>query len=245
MKSLTIPFSQWANRVKAESAASPNALHGEGRSGRPYFLSESLLMTCCGFAVADANLATECHQDLVCNNVYTVLGEGSAAQWERISAWLAQRAGTQVQDPAYFRAQEDPDLDPEQFKYSVANRLKGACCSGEVAIFMLRLAVRTACLTSSGPWASKEALQQLVGADAWSSLMHALRALLHAGLVTQYNAVNIVSDILHVSRALPIILIACNVYNEHPHVYSFHISACSRNSCSITRLACQRRSSTA
>jgi hypothetical protein len=71
---------------------------------------------------------------------------------------------------------------------------------------MLRLAVRTACLGSSwyGPWESREALLQLVGVDAWSSLMQALKALLHtfgADLDKQYNVLNIVSDILHVSPA--------------------------------------------
>ena len=69
---------------------------------------------------------------------------------------------------------------------------------------MLRLAMRSACLASSwyGPCESMEALQQLITADAWASLLRALRALLAALLgqtcARQYNAINIVSDILHV-----------------------------------------------
>ena len=86
---------------------------------------------------------------------------------------------------------------------AVHERLRRACCSSEVAVLMLRLAVRSACLASSwyGPWESVGALQQLNAADAWASLLHALRALLTTfgpKLSKQYNAVNIVSDILHV-----------------------------------------------
>ena len=71
---------------------------------------------------------------------------------------------------------------------------------------MLRLAVRPACLVNSwyGPWESGEAIRQLIAAEAWSSLLQALRALLVTfgeNLAKQYNAINIVSDILHVSRA--------------------------------------------
>ena len=74
-------------------------------------------------------------------------------------------------------------------------------------MFMLRLAVRAACLDSSwyGPWDSVAAMQQLVSAKTWSSLLHALGAMLAtfgAVLDWHYNANNIVSDILHVSRAL-------------------------------------------
>ena len=89
---------------------------------------------------------------------------------------------------------------------SVSQRLRRACCSGEAAVLMLRLAVRPACLASSwyGPWESEEAIQQLFIANAWKSLLRALKALLVTfgdNLAKQYNVINIVSDILHVSRA--------------------------------------------
>ena len=85
---------------------------------------------------------------------------------------------------------------------------------------MLRLAVRAACLASSwyGPWESMEALQQLVRADAWSSLLRALRALLAtfgADLAKQYNAINIVSDILHVSQALSPAVLSWHASLQH------------------------------
>ena len=109
---------------------------------------------------------------------------------------------------------------------SFQERLRRACCSSEVAVLMLRLAVRAACLASSwyGPWESVEALHQLIRANAWSSLLHALRALLAtfgADLAKQYNALNIVSDILHVSRALlPLVLAASIAERQRFAAYS-------------------------
>ena len=108
--------------------------------------------------------------------MYEALGEGTAADWKGISTWLALRAGTQPHHPAWLQYGGDSE---ESYAY-LCDRFRLACCSGEVAVLMLRLVVHTASLHSSwyGPWDSLEALQQLVKADAWSSLLHAQRALL-------------------------------------------------------------------
>ena len=207
VKSITGPFSQWASRVQAEASASPKALYGaeEAREGQPYFFSQPCVKACLSLMTAmdTYHLGIPCHEELLRNKVFKVLGEASAAHWEGISKWLAHRTGTQAQHPVYFRVEKSPRMVTDK----IGTRLKRACCSSEVAVLMLRLAVRTACLGSSwyGPWESREALLQLVGVDAWSSLMQALKALLHtfgADLDKQYNALNIVSDILHVSPAL-------------------------------------------
>ena len=143
-------------------------------------------------------LGKECCRELLRNGVFRTLGEGTAADWDGICRRLAQRVEPQAQQPAW------PQQDPQDF---CTDRLKRASCSSEVAVFMLRLVVRAACLGSSwyGPWDSMEAVQQLIKADAWSSLLDALVAMLdtfRSDLDKQYNAINIVSDILHVSRAL-------------------------------------------
>ena len=124
---------------------------------------------------------------------------------------------------------------------SVHERLRRACCSSEIAVLMLRLAVRSACLASSwyGPWESMEALQQLITADAWASLLRALRALLGTfgpDLAKQYNAINIVSDILHVRPSAPSY---CSSWHDSASWLSPFL-AVSEESC-----MCLRRSSTA
>ena len=105
-----------------------------------------------------------------------------------------------------------PKTQPGRRKSAVASidyvtyRIRRACCPSEVAVLMLRLAVRAACLASSwyGPWESLQALQELNKVNAWTALLNALGALLGRlgpNLGKQYNAVNIVSDVLHVSQA--------------------------------------------
>ena len=198
-------FSNWAYRVRAE-AASQNAVRAAGLdgSGEPHFSPVSCARACCSLLmVVDRYHGAAFHQMLLSRKVFQVLGEGSAADWEGISERLAQQAGTQEQDPAWLH-------DPEQCDASVHARLHRAACSSEVSVLMLRLALRTACFGSSwyGPWSSREALDQLVTADAWSSLAQALKAILQSfggpKLAKQYNAVNIVSDILHVSPLLSV-----------------------------------------
>ena len=110
--------------------------------------------------------------------------------------------GEEAHNPAWIEEDGQDSFD------AVQERFRWACCSSEVAVLMLRLAVRTACLASSwyGPWESKAALQQLIKADAWASLLRALKALLTTfgpDLSKQYNAINIVSDILHVRPSAP------------------------------------------
>ena len=198
---LTSAFSQWAHRVRGEVLCLPQELHGEGGSSRPV-CSQACIESCFGLLIVTdrQHTAKECCKQLVSGGVYKALGEGTAANWEGISESLAQRAGTQAQDPAWLQQKFQVSLT------SVRQRLRRACCSSEVAVLMLRLAVRPACLASSwyGPWESGEAIQQLIMAGAWSNLVQALKALLVTfgdNLAKQYNAINIVSDILHVSQA--------------------------------------------
>ena len=202
---ITSPFSQWASRVQAESLASPTKLYEQGSSSQPVYHDQDCMMACCCFLTAmstcdDERLSKLCSTLLVSDGAYRVLGEGTAADWEGISEWLAARAGTQTHHPAWLQIGETPE-DSLTF---LSDRLRLACCASEVAVLMLRLAVRAACLARSwyGPWDSLEALEQLAGTKAWESLLQALRALLGTfgpNLAKQYNALNIVSDILHVS----------------------------------------------
>ena len=113
-----------------------------------------------------------------------------------------QAAGRQAHEPAWIQEGRQASLG------AIRERMDRAVCRSESAVLMLRLAVRCACLGGSwyGPWESIEALRQLGKANAWASLLQALRALLGAfgaRLAKQYNAVNIVCDILHVSRGTP------------------------------------------
>ena len=202
---ITDSFSRWAKRVQADASASPKALYAEGATAeQPYYFSKPCLGACCGLlmAVDTYHQVIPCRKELLRNKDFKALGEGSAADWEGISKWLVRRAGTHAQHPTYHRAGDPPQV----ITCNIGERLRLACCSSEVAVLMLRLAVRTACLAGSlyGPWESREALLQLIGANAWSSLLGALDALLGtfgADLDKQYNALNIVSDILHVSPA--------------------------------------------
>ena len=197
---VTAPFSQWAHRVQYASPATTQGLYEEGRNSHP-FSSSACLESCCGILRAMRLHPVKGCSELLSSGVFKLLGAATAADWEGISEGLAHRTSTQSHEPAWLHN------DPKECQASVSERLKRACCSSEVAVLMLRLAVRTACTDGSwyGPWKSLEALQQLVKADAWSSLVRALRALLAtfgAGLAKQYNAINIVGDILHVSCAL-------------------------------------------
>ena len=194
-------FSQWADRVKAESSKFPGVLYEDNGGPIHPFSLEGCSNACLSVMGASAgpNLGERCCTEHCRAGVYRTLGEGTAANWEGISDQLAQRVGTQAHDPAWLEG------GPQEARDSVQNRLRLACCSSEVAVLMLRLAVRAACLGGSwyGPWDSVEALQQLLRANALSHLLHALRALLAtfgADLAKQYNAINIVSDILHVRR---------------------------------------------
>ena len=210
VRNIAMPFSHWASRVQAESLASPTKFFVEGSSSQPLYHARACMMACCSFVRAMNThgllyMGKEYSKELVSGGAYRVLGEGTAADWERISGWLASRAGTQTHHPAWL--QKGDDLDEDASITFLCDRLRLACCASEVAVLMLRLAVRAACLGSSwyGPWENREALLQL-GAGAWSSLLQALRALLStfgADLAKQYNALNIVSDILHVSPSRP------------------------------------------
>ena len=198
---VTLPFSQWAERVQDVSSPISEELYVEGGTSHPFF-STACIKSCRGLLGASnkGQQGKACCKALVSGGVIKMLGQGTAANWKFVSENLAQRVGKQVHEPAWLHS------DPEQCQASVSERLERACCSGEVAVLMLRLAVRTACSDSSwcGPWESLEALQQLVKSDAWSSLLRALRALLATfgpDLAKQYNAVNIVVDILHVRRS--------------------------------------------
>ena len=200
VREITAPFSRWAEAVKHASATFSDELYDGG--GNP-FSSTPCIESCCGLleAVGRFHQGAACCEELLKDGVYRTLGEGIAADWEGISERLAQRADTQAHDPAWLQE------DVEECLASVSERLRRACCRSETAVLMLRLAVRAACLAGSwyGPWDSMEAVRQLVRASAWTSLLHALRALLTrfgADLAKQYNATNIVSDVLHVSQAL-------------------------------------------
>ena len=200
-RKMTSAFSQWAHRVQGEELTLPQKLYGEGGSSHP-FCSTACIDSCVGLlrATDRQHTAKQCCKQLVSDGVYKALGEGTAANWEGISESLAQRAGTRECHPGWLQQ------DIQESMSSVRQRLRRACCSGEAAVLMLRLAVRPACLASSwyGPWESGEAIQQLIMANAWSNLVQALKALLVTfgdNLAKQYNAINIVSDILHVSHA--------------------------------------------
>ena len=198
MDAETTTFTQWAHCVQREATAFPVHFY----EGQHAYWSKSF-KNCCELleAIDEQHMSKGCCIQLS-DGAYESLGEAAAAaDWKAICEWLAQRVGRQAQHPAWL------EQDAQECASSVRERLERACCSGEVAVLMLRLAVRAACLASSwyGPWDSVEALQQLISANAWSSLLQALRALLAtfgADLAKQYNAINIVSDILHVSRAL-------------------------------------------
>ena len=218
VKLFTVPFAQWADHVRAESCTSTEELlYHQGGTGHPSCCTP-WIEGCCGLleAMDTYHLGSECRRELLSDGVYRKLGEATAANWEGISERLVQRKGKQAHDPAWLQQGQHADNVSAIF-----NRFRQACCSAELAVLMLRLAVRAACLTGSwyGPWESKEALLQLIRADAWPSLLRALRALLAAfgpDLAKQYNAVNIVSDILHVSRALHMLLSAwCGVCSSH------------------------------
>ena len=197
------------------------------------------LQPACGLleALDGHGLGQECCTELLSNGVFTTLGEGVAADWKAISDRLAQRAGEEANDPAWLQEGPQEAID------AVHERLRRACCSSEVAVLMLRLAVRSACLAGSwyGPWESIEALQQLLAADAWASLLRALRALLGIfgpDLPQQYNAVNIVSDILHVR---PSAFFSCShSWHDLPTLLSPFFAAVSEEFC-----MCLRRSFTA
>ena len=203
VRSCFAPFSHWADRVQLEASASSAQLYEGGGVSHP-FSSAACAQSCCGLleAIDSHRLGKECCKELLSDGVFRKLGEGIAADWEGISKRLVQRAGKKAHDPAWIQEDGQESID------AVHERLRRACCSSEVALLMLRLAVRSACLAGSwyGPWESVEALhQQLSMASAWTSLLRALKALLgafQARLAKQYNAVNIVSDILHVSHAL-------------------------------------------
>ena len=206
----TVPFAQWVDHVRAESyTITDELLYQQGGSGHPS-CSTPWIRGCCGLleTIDQYHLGNECRMELLSNGVFRKLGEATAANWEGISERLVQRKGQQAHDPAWLQQGQHADNVS-----AVYERFRRASCSGEMAVLMLRLAVRTACLAGSwyGPWESKEALLQLVRADAWPSLLRALRALLAAfgpDLAKQYNAINIVSDILHVSRALRMLISA-------------------------------------
>ena len=200
----TAPFAQWAGNVRAESHTSTEELlYHQGGTGHPS-CSTPWIKACCRLleAIDQYGLGKQCRRELLSDGVYRKLGEATAANWEGISERLLQQKGKQAHDPAWLQQGQQDDNCSAVFK-----RFRQACCSAELAVLMLRLAVRAACLAGSwyGPWESKEALLQLIRADAWPSLLRALRALLAAfgpDLARQYNAINIVSDILHVSQAL-------------------------------------------
>ena len=204
VKSFTNPFGDLGVRVHIEASAYPSELYEEGGSSQP-FCSNDCIMDCCGMLRAMDSpvyrLGKACSTEMVRNGTYKLLGEATAlADWEAISAGLAQRVGRHAQDPAWPQEGVEASID------YVCERFRRACCASELAVLMLRLAVRAACLAGSwyGPWENRQALQELLKVNAWTALLSAVKALLVTfgpNLAKQYNAINIVSDILHVSRA--------------------------------------------
>ena len=191
VRALTAPFSQWAERIKAQSSV----------NSHPVF-PQAFIDSCYGFleAMDGFHFGKECAIDLLSDGTYQTLGEATAADWQGISEGLARRAGTHAHSPAWLQE------DPQESRESVRERIRRARCSSEVAVLMLRLAMRAASLTESwyGPWDNQGALQQLTRAGAWASLLeaqHALLATFGPDLDIEYNAINIVCDILHVRRA--------------------------------------------
>ena len=216
----TEPFAHWTDHVLAESHTTEELLYQQGGSPGPPSRSIPWIKGCCGLleAMDQLHLGNACRRELLRDGVYLKLGEAiAAANWESISERLVQRKGQQAHDPAWLQQGQHADNC-----LAVFERVRHACCSGEMAVLMLRLAVRAACLGGSwyGPWESKDALLQLVRADAWPALLRGLRALLAAigpDLAKQYNAINIVSDILHVSRALHMLALAWYVCSSIGH----------------------------
>lgn len=223
VRRVTVPFAEWAARVRrCSSPVKPLAVLYEEVSRHPFCSIACMTCYCDLSRTLDRHhLGKECCKKLLSDGVFTSLGEEAEADWKGISARLAQRVGSQAQEPAWL------EVDPQKPINSVSRRLDRACCSNEVAVLMLRLAVRSACLASSwyGPWDSDAAMQQLTRASAWTSLTHALRALLGTfgpNLAKQYNAINIVSDILHVSQALSHLSPRCgpiHFTNNMQHAY--------------------------
>ena len=144
IRHLTTPFSQWAALVKAQTSPSSKQLYEEGGSSHP-LSSQACIDSCCGLLVAvDAlHLGSEACVELVSDGVFQTLGEGTTADWEGISKRLAQRKGTHACNPAWLQEDAQESCD------SIHARIKQACCSSEVAVLMLRLAVRAACLAES------------------------------------------------------------------------------------------------
>ena len=203
VRSLTASFSQWAIHGRKEAFSRPEDLCEEKGSSN-HSCSTALMKSCCGLleAIDGQHLGKECCKELLRDGVFRALGEGVAADWEGISERLVQQTGKEAHNPAWLQT------DLRESGDAVQERLRRACCSSEVVVLMLRLAVRSACLASSwyGPWESMEALHQLVRADVWVALLRALRALLTTfgpDLGKQCNAINIVSDILHVMPSTP------------------------------------------
>ena len=157
----TVPFAQWTDHVRAESCAfTEELLYQQGGSGHPS-CSTPWIRGCCGLleAIDNHNLGTECRRELLSDGVYRKLGEATAANWEGISERLVQQIGKQTHDPAWLQqGQHDGNCN------AVFERFRRASCSAEMAVLMLRLAVRAASLAGSwyGPWESKEALLQFI-----------------------------------------------------------------------------------
>ena len=149
VKPVTVPFSQWAQRVQEVSSTSPIELYKDSGNSHP-FSSTACIKSCCGLlgAIDRDHLGKECCKELLSHGVFKMLGEATAADWNGISEGLKQRAGMYANEPAWLQDSLERCVAP------VSQRLQRACCSSEVAVLMLRLAVRTACLASSwyGPW---------------------------------------------------------------------------------------------
>ena len=104
LRGTTSAFSQWAHRVRGEGSTLPQELFGEGGSSHAV-CSTACIESCIGLLrMTDRQYtAKECCKQLVSDDVYKILGEGTAANWKAISESLAQRAGTQAQHPAWLQ----------------------------------------------------------------------------------------------------------------------------------------------
>ena len=102
MKSAASDFSQWADRVRAESPSVSYLFLEDGISQQ--LCSAACIESCCSLlgAIDTQNLGRECCEELVRLNVYKKLGESTTARWQVISQGLAQRVGTQAQEPAWL-----------------------------------------------------------------------------------------------------------------------------------------------
>jgi hypothetical protein len=161
-------------------------------------------MICSGYlSVLDVGKGLDCATAFVQHRVYSKLARIIlTTDWDRIGQSLKSVGrDDQPHAPKFYHQMSLPDAHA-----AVGERLQQAGSLEEVAVLLLRLAMRAACVDASyfGPFSHTPALEQL-GGTKLLGVQAALRALLPLfgrHLARHSNALHIVDDLLHVSPAL-------------------------------------------